>query len=212
MKQFCLTLYFLKKTLNVLKCHSIHILSKSSSRATTCGTICATTRLCGKLWLVEGCPHLDPPLPLHQPQLTTWMSCDTNFDTRLILCPNCSIQKFSIICSLLLCPRPQLIGHSIVAQAKPTHSDHKNMWVLIGTTHTKCCPTSKFTTSDQHVNMQNDLVFLMICLKLSLLFPTQCIGFSFLRSTIWGEKNPDIWGYTNHILLALCKNKKVWQE
>ena len=25
----------------------------------------AITRLCGELWLVEGCLHMDPPSPLH---------------------------------------------------------------------------------------------------------------------------------------------------
>ena len=29
-----------------------------------------TTLPCGELWLVEGCPHMDPPS-----QLTTWASC-----------------------------------------------------------------------------------------------------------------------------------------
>ena len=44
------------------------------SSATHFGIINATTRSCGELWLVEGCPHMNPPLPLYQPQLDTWAS------------------------------------------------------------------------------------------------------------------------------------------
>ena len=54
---------------------------KSSSGATICGTIyattrssgttCATTRSCDELWLVEGCPHMNPLSLLHQSQLAT---------------------------------------------------------------------------------------------------------------------------------------------
>ena len=47
-------------------------------------TTCATTRPCGELWLVEGCPHMDPPTLLHQPQLATWASCDTSCATKLL--------------------------------------------------------------------------------------------------------------------------------
>ena len=50
---------------------------------------CATTCPCGELWLVEGCPHMDLLLPLHQPHLATWASCDTSCaiscGTRLII-------------------------------------------------------------------------------------------------------------------------------
>ena len=53
-------------------------LKKSSSDATTCGTTYATTHPCGELWLVERCPHMDQPLPFHQPQLVTWPSCGQN--------------------------------------------------------------------------------------------------------------------------------------
>ena len=45
----------------------------------------ATTRPCGKLWLVEGSPHMDPLSPLCQPQLATWTSCATSSSTRLFL-------------------------------------------------------------------------------------------------------------------------------
>ena len=45
-------------------------------------TTCDTTRLCGELWLVEGCPHMDPPTPLYQPQLATWVSCGASCATR----------------------------------------------------------------------------------------------------------------------------------
>ena len=39
------------------------------SGAKTKGTTYVTTRPCSKLWLVEGCPHMNPSSPLHQPQL-----------------------------------------------------------------------------------------------------------------------------------------------
>ena len=45
---------------------------------------CATIRPCGELWLVEECPYMSPLSPFHQPQLTTWANCGTNYDTRLI--------------------------------------------------------------------------------------------------------------------------------
>ena len=41
------------------------------SCATKGGTKKATTRPCGELWLVEGCPTTTP----HQPQLAIWTSC-----------------------------------------------------------------------------------------------------------------------------------------
>ena len=49
-------------------------LTMYKSSATHFGIINATTRSCGELWLVEGCPHMNPPLPLYQPQLDTWAS------------------------------------------------------------------------------------------------------------------------------------------
>ena len=45
----------------------------------------ATTRLCGELWLAEGCPHMDPPSPLHQLHLATWVSCGTKLILLLLL-------------------------------------------------------------------------------------------------------------------------------
>ena len=56
----------------------------NKSIATTCVTTCTTTRSCGELWLVEGCLHMDLPLPLHQLQLIIWTSCGTNYGTKLI--------------------------------------------------------------------------------------------------------------------------------
>ena len=53
----------------------------SSYSATTCGI----TRSCGELWLVEGCPHINPPLPLYQPQLATWVSCGTKLFHIILL-------------------------------------------------------------------------------------------------------------------------------
>ena len=38
------------------------------------GTTCATTRPRGKSWMVEGCPHIDPPSTLYHSQLATWVS------------------------------------------------------------------------------------------------------------------------------------------
>ena len=49
-------------------------LTMYKSSATHFGIINATIRSCGELWLVEGCPHMNPPLPLYQPQLDTWAS------------------------------------------------------------------------------------------------------------------------------------------
>ena len=39
-------------------------------------TLKTTTCLCGESWLVKECPHIDPPLPFHQPQLAYMVSCD----------------------------------------------------------------------------------------------------------------------------------------
>ena len=40
-----------------------------------CGTTLATTRPCGELWLVKGCPHIGSWTLLHQPQLVTLVNC-----------------------------------------------------------------------------------------------------------------------------------------
>ena len=59
-----------------------------SAWAFSCQTINASTYLCGKLWWVKGCSHMDPLSSLHQPQLATWTSCDICYtkmcDTGLI--------------------------------------------------------------------------------------------------------------------------------
>ena len=59
--------------------------SKSSLLLKEKSNTSATTRSCDKLWLVEGCIHMDLPSSLHQPQLPTWVSYDTSCGTKIIL-------------------------------------------------------------------------------------------------------------------------------
>ena len=63
-------------------------LMTNETRVTYFDTINASTYLCGKLWWVKGCSHMDPLSSLHQPQLATWTSCDICYtkmcDTGLI--------------------------------------------------------------------------------------------------------------------------------
>ena len=55
---------------------------KNNSGVTSKTTTLSTTHHIGKLWLVEGYPHIDPTSPFHQPQLATWTSCGQNCGFR----------------------------------------------------------------------------------------------------------------------------------
>ena len=137
--------------------------------------------------------------------------------TPFTFCPNHSILKFSIIYFLLLCPRPYLIGHFVVAWAKlvPDTKTIKTcgFWLAQLTLKTISAWIYRMEWPCFFSKKKKNGVTLTSWFVLKWVFYfQQCVGFSFLWSTI-GKKNPQINGDTQTIDYRHCvKIKKVWQE
>ena len=77
----------------------------SNASATTRGKTCATTYPCGELWL-EGCPHIDPPSPLHQlwQQLNSFIFITLHRNPYFLHHTFCSLHHPASLPSLTLYP------------------------------------------------------------------------------------------------------------